>query len=188
MKSLAVALTFAVNALAADGSPANDAERIVNQFQKRAIAAHEKAETELKPARDEAVSKLKAIQDAFTREAKLDEALAVRELIRSLLGVRPDPGTVRLTADDIGKTMIFDLTGAVTGSVWGAEVFTADSNLAAAAVHAGILKPGQRGLVRVRVLGAQTKFAASLKNGVQSTEYGAWPVSFTVEPGPALPK
>ena len=85
-------------------------------------------------------------------------------------------------------TMTFEVIGKTEGSVWGSEVFTADSHLAAAAVHSGVLKVGQRGAVRVRIIGGQQSYAGSKKNGVESLAYGPWKVSFTVAPGPALPK
>jgi len=37
-------------------------------------------------------------------------------------------------------------------SIWGSEVYTYDSHLATAAIHAGVLKAGQRGIVKVTMV------------------------------------
>jgi len=139
-------------------------------------------EIELQPAREVAAQKLRALQDQYTRAGKLDEALALREAAREVSGIRPDPGTLSLAQADVGKTYLYEVTGSTQGSVWGSEVFTSDSHLGAAAVHSGVLAPGQTGVVRVRVLGPQKSFMASTRHGVTSNAYGPWHISFTVEP------
>src|SRR5262245_19119509 len=78
-----------------------------------------KADGELGKRRDRVVAELKKVQDAFCKEAKLDEALAVRDLIRSVKeGVSralPDPGYVNPGATDIGKVIHYQVTGVATG-------------------------------------------------------------------------
>ena len=64
--------------------------------------------------------------------------------------------------------------------VWGTDIYTMDSTLAQAAVHAGVLRPGQSGLVRVTILGPQPGFQGTLRNGVSSHDYGAW-AGFRIE-------
>jgi hypothetical protein len=76
-----------------------------------------------------------------------------------------------------GKEMVFSLTGYTPGggqqaSVWGSDIYTLDTNLAAAAVHAGVLKPGEAGAVRVRVVQSPPQFASSFRNGINSNAYG----------------
>jgi hypothetical protein len=101
----------------------------------------------------------------------------------------PDPGTMMAFQGQVGKTLAFQVTGrnsgvapqlpgaaagavVVGGSLWGTDVYTLDSTLALAAVHTGILKPGQTGIVKVKVLGPQGAFTGSDRNGVQSMAYG----------------
>ncbi len=171
----------------ADDEVPPDAQQVIAEFDKKATALAQKAEADLQRVQEAAVAKLKVLQDQYCRAAKLDAALAVREQIRRIIGLRPDPGVLHLTAEDLGKTLLFDVIGSTEGSVWGTEVFTGDSHLAAAAVHSGVLKPGQRGAVRVRVIAGQKGYEGSTKNGVESQPYGPWGVSFTVGLGPALP-
>ena len=65
--------------------------------------------------------------------------------------------------------------------VWGTDTYTLDSTLALVAVHAGALKAGQSGVVKVTILGPQAAFKGSVKNGVRSNPYGTYPGSFKVE-------
>jgi hypothetical protein len=74
-----------------------------------------------------------------------------------------------------------EVVGSSSGQVWGTGTYTDDSSIGAAAVHAGVLKPGERGLVRVTLVPGQAKYAGSLQNGIESSEYAAWPGSFRVE-------
>ena len=104
-------------------------------------------------------------------------SLAVGADPRSI-SAAPDPGNLQGFQGQIGKAFWFKVTGAVTGSVWGTKVYTSDSRLAAAAVHAGLLKPGQAGVVRVKIVAPPATFEGSTRNGVISAPYGAWPGAY----------
>src|SRR5262249_12899918 len=82
--------------------------------------------------------------------------------------VLADPGNLMSLQAQVGKTFFIRVTGAVNGSVWGTDVYTADSSLAAAAVHAGAVQPGQTGVVKVTMVPPQPAFAGSTRNGVTS--------------------
>jgi hypothetical protein len=168
-----------VPALADDLAP--EARAVMAEYQKSASVIQGRADQEILVLKRQFAPKLKALQDKYCRAAKLDEALAVREALRQLLGVQPDPGLFHATPEEIGKVLFCAVTGSVEGSVWGTGVFTSDSKLAAAAVHASVLKPGEKGVVRVTVLAGQSRYAPSTANGVTSLEYGPWNVSFSVE-------
>ena len=130
---------------------------------------------------------LRPLQEKYAKEGKLDEALAIRERLRGLRGTlvqaQPDPGNLNGVADQtVGSVRLFDVTGSTDGVVWGSDVYTSDSALAAAAVHAGALHEGERGLVRVTFVDARNvAFTGSDRNGVWSQPYGPWPVGFRVE-------
>jgi len=90
-----------------------------------------------------------------------------------------DPGTLNAYQGQIGKVHTFRVTGnAAGGHVWGTDTYTLDSNLATAAVHAGLLKPGQTGTVRIKILGPLGAYAGSARNGATSMAYGMFPGSF----------
>lgn len=81
-----------------------------------------------------------------------------------------------------GRSFVVLVVGQTTGVVWGTEIYTADSDLGAAAVHAGLLSVGQTGYVRVRVLPGQQSYRGSLANGIQSRDWRNYTLSFSLEP------
>ncbi len=94
------------------------------------------------------------------------------------------PAPIRLTGyeDRIGQTFVFDLVGSNLGSVYGTDVYTSDSYLGAAAVHAGVLAVGERGSVKVTMLPGQQSYMGSSRNGINSTNWSSgWPASYRVE-------
>ena len=81
----------------------------------------------------------------------------------------------------IGQTFTFKVTGnPAAGSVWGTDVYTTDSALAAVVVHTGLLKPGQTGVVKVTIVPSPPAFIASSLNGVTSSPYQAYPAASRV--------
>jgi len=93
----------------------------------------------------------------------------------------PDPGSLSQFQGQAGKTLSFRVNAAAGqqfSSVWGTDVYTLDSSLALAAVHAGVLKPGQGGVVRVAILGPQPAFTGSPRNGVNTSSWGQFPGAF----------
>ena len=87
------------------------------------------------------------------------------------------PATLMAYQQQFGKEMTFTLTGFTVGSgqqasMWGTDMYTLDSNLAAAAVHAGVAKPGETIAVRVRIVQSPPQFVSSFRNGLNSTAYG----------------
>ena len=80
-----------------------------------------------------------------------------------------------------GSSFIVQVVGAGSGSVWGTGAYTDDSSIAAAAVHAGLLKPGELGFVRVTVGPGRDSYVASDRNGITSQAYGPFDGSFRLE-------
>lgn len=112
----------------------------------------------------------------------------------------PDPGNMTAFQGQVGKTITLKVTGRAGGAapqqvgggavvvvgggtIWGSDTYTLDSTLSLAAVHAGILKAGQSGIVKVRVLGPQATFQGSERNGVQSMAYGFYNGAYQFEKG-----
>jgi len=130
---------------------------------------------------------LKPLQDQCAREGKLDEALAILERVRglkaNLLQAQPDPGSLAgMEHPKPGTSQLFDVTGSTDGAVWGTDVYTSDSSLATAAVHAGVLRPGERSVVRVTFVDTlNVAFVGSDRNGVESASWGPYPVGYRVQ-------
>jgi hypothetical protein len=95
-------------------------------------------------------------------------------------GVIPNPGSLHAYQAMIGATLTFKVTGNPAGSIWGTDMYTLDTQLATAAVHCGVLKPGETGNVRVQILGPQGAFVGSARHGVTSSEYGGYPGAYRV--------
>ncbi len=117
---------------------------------------------------------------------KLADAHSLRSLLQAeptaaeskTAGPQPDPGNLSARTDRIGKILRFQVTGNQAGAIWGTDVYTADSALAVAAVHAGILQPGESGVVKIKFVTAPAGYTASQANGVDSYDWGAYPRAF----------
>jgi LCCL domain-containing protein len=118
-------------------------------------------------------------------QLKLTDVRGLRSLSAPNLEVEAkdvlnDPGSLSNHGQQIGKTFRFRVTGSGDGSLWGTGIYTTDSTLAKAAVHAGVLKVGQSGVVTVMILPAQAVYAGTTQNGVTSSDYGPYPSSFQI--------
>jgi Ca2+-binding EF-hand superfamily protein len=81
----------------------------------------------------------------------------------------------------VGEFFYFEVTGTTEGSVWGTDIYTHSSLLSTAAVHAGVLRKGETGLVKVTILAGQSEYRATTRHGVTSHGFGGWPKSYRVE-------
>jgi len=62
--------------------------------------------------------------------------------------------------------------------VWGTDVYTDDSSVCVAAVHAGLITYASGGTVTFEIRAGQTGYTGSVRNGVPSGNWGTWPGSF----------
>ncbi len=67
---------------------------------------------------------------------------------------------------------------AASGSVWGSGPYTADSNLCRAARHSGVV-PAGGGAVWLRIAEGQGSYAGSSANGVTTSNYGQFGLSYS---------
>ena len=67
--------------------------------------------------------------------------------------------------------------------VWGTDVYTDDSNVCAAAAHAGVVDLARGGSFVVSILPGQPDYEGSTRSGVTSRGWGGWGRSFAVAPG-----
>ena len=79
----------------------------------------------------------------------------------------------------VGQSLQFSITGASSGSIWGSGIYTDDSSLSAAAVHAGLIAVGQTATVTVNIVGGKPSYAATSSNGITSRNWGSWGGSFS---------
>jgi hypothetical protein len=153
---------------------------------RRAQEAHEKAQAEVKARKDKLVAQLEELAKHLEKQGKTDQAKAVAEYALELktgriAGAQPDPGTLGAFRGQNGQSFLFEVTGQMGGAVWGTDTYTDDSSLATATVHAGILKVGEKGVVKVTILPGQASYTGSTRNGVSTGDWGAWGGSYKVE-------
>jgi hypothetical protein len=89
-----------------------------------------------------------------------------------------DPGNLQQIRAKIGETLAIRVTGANNGAVWGTDIYTTDSKLAAAAVHAGAVKIGQTAVVRVKIVPSPPGFQGSTRNGIPTAGFGPFTAAF----------
>ena len=156
----------------------------IQQCRPRDRGSHRKVPKKVEEQLEKLIAELKPLQVTHAKEGQLDEALAIREQIRQLKGHQggavPDPGNLVGLHTQIGQSFLFDVTGSTNGAIWGTDVYTSDSTLAVAAVHAGKVRPGERKAVRVTIVQPPAAFQGSTRNGVSSASYGPYPGAYRV--------
>lgn len=67
-----------------------------------------------------------------------------------------------------------------SASIWGTDIYTDDSAICIAAIHAGVLT-AEGGVVKVILQDGQSSYTGSERNGVSTSDYGSWGASFSLE-------
>jgi hypothetical protein len=107
----------------------------------------------------------------------------LKELIAKGYWGQYEPGELRTLERKVGQSFFFQVAGATVGPVWGTDVYTSDSDLGSVCVHAGLLRPGEEGAVKVTVVAPPPAFAGSRRNGITSADWRTgWSGAFRVEP------
>jgi hypothetical protein len=91
------------------------------------------------------------------------------------------PANLRSVDAMVGTSFVFRVTGSTQGSVWGTDIYTDDSSIAAAAVHSGALQPNETGTVMVTVHMGYPSYRASSRYGVESDNFGEWERSYAIQ-------
>jgi hypothetical protein len=157
---------------------------VMRQHRAEQAEIRKKGELELLKRKEKIAVELKKLQDAFCRETKLEEAVAIRDAIREgLNNPLPDPCVVHVPESDIGRVFYFQTTGGnpPNWQICGNDVYAIGSHLGMAAVHCGALKEGQKGVVKVTILPRQKDYPSTTRNGVTSRAWTGDLVSFKVE-------
>ena len=59
------------------------------------------------------------------------------------------------------------------GTVYGTDIYRTGCSLASAAVHAGVVAPGEKAVVRVTIMPQHPEFAGTTRNGVTSQAWSS---------------
>jgi hypothetical protein len=79
----------------------------------------------------------------------------------------------------VGQTLTLACSpGGTAHSVWGSDIYTADSSICTAGVHSGLISFQQGGTVTIEVRPGRTIYGCSERNGVTTSSYGAYGQSF----------
>ncbi|MFN3853787.1 MAG: LCCL domain-containing protein [Phreatobacter sp.] len=125
---------------------------------------------------------MKVVQELvsyFDRQGQLS-----RRQLRTILDrhqVASDaPATMHGLCEQVGAIYYFRVTGVTEGQLWGTDIYSGDSTIGAAAVHQGLLKPGEAKVLRVTVVTPPDHFPGTTRHGVTSTEYGRYPYAWVL--------
>ena len=92
------------------------------------------------------------------------------------------PDEMRSVERKVGQTFTFQVTGNDLGPVWGTDVYTSDSNLGTACVHAGVLTVSESAAVRVTIVDPVPLFQGSSRNGITSQSWTTgWAGAYRIE-------
>jgi hypothetical protein len=126
---------------------------------------------------------MKVVQELvayFDRRGRLTPEQMAQLLEQGLLATDA-PRTMVEHAETVGAVFWFRVTGDKDGIAWGTDVYSGDSQIAVAAVHAGLLAHAETAVLRVTVAAAPSKFNGSLRNGVTTHDFENFPTAFTLE-------
>lgn len=125
---------------------------------------------------------MKVVQELvayFDRRGKLSRRELKRLLEQNMVASDAPIGMHGL-CETVGATYYYRIKGVLEGQIWGTDVYTRDSTLGAAAVHAGLLKPDETAVLRVTVVPPLDAYKGSTRNGVTTSDYGAFPQAWTL--------
>ena len=78
-----------------------------------------------------------------------------------------------------GQTFTLECSpGGTAYSVWGSDIYTADSSICTAAVHSGLISYQQGGTVTIELRPGRNIYGCSERNGVTTSAYGSYQRSF----------
>lgn len=69
-------------------------------------------------------------------------------------------------------------------SIWGTDIYTNDSSVCNAAVHAGLITYVSGGAATIEIRPGEEQYVGSTRNGVTSSSYPSWSQSFVFVGGP----
>lgn len=168
-----------------DGFLPGDARQIMHEYDDKCAVILRAAEAEFDELRAKAIEQLVPLGRDYARHGRLEEALAISETIARLqllrLPVVADPGSPQCWIGEEQQTYFVLVMGQSTGPLWGTDVYTADSTIATAAVHTGILAPGIAGVVKLELIPGQESYSGSERHGVASRDWGPFATSFRLE-------
>ena len=125
---------------------------------------------------------MKVIQELvayFDRAGRLDK-VAIGKLLDQGFLAADAPPTMMGLCETHGATYYFRVKGDISGTAWGTDVYTGDSQIALVAVHAGLAKPDHEAIVKVTVVPPPPQFQGSTRHGVTSHDFGRFGSAYRI--------
>jgi hypothetical protein len=125
---------------------------------------------------------MKVIQELvayFDRAGRLGKADIAKLLDQGFLAADAPPTMMGL-CETAGATYYFRVRGNTSGTIWGTDVYTGDSQIALAAVHAGLVKPDDEAIVKVTVVTPPGQFQGCARHGVTSHDFGRFGSAYRI--------
>jgi len=123
---------------------------------------------------------MKAVQELvayFDRRGKLSSE-QLRKLLEQGYLAAEAPLNMLGLCDAVGASYYFRVRGALEGVVWGSDIYTGDSYLSVAAVHAGLVKVDETAVVKVTVEAPLQQYQGSVRYGVASRDFGRYGTAY----------
>jgi hypothetical protein len=123
---------------------------------------------------------MKVVQELvayFDRRGRLTRK-QIRQLLDQGLVAADAPANMLDLCDAVGATCYFRVTGEAAGPLWGTDVYTGDSAIAVAAVHAGIIKVGETKVVKIVVERPLRQYRGSTRHGATSHDFGQYGTAY----------
>jgi hypothetical protein len=125
-----------------------------------------------------------SLEDFHQADLNGDGFITMKELVRAGL-FAPDKDQNLWTLIQHAKNGEFfymEVTGTTQGEVYGTDTYAFASSIETAAVHAGVLRDGEKGWVKVTFRPGQRQYEGSERNGVTSRDhYYPWPRSYHLD-------
>jgi hypothetical protein len=127
---------------------------------------------------------MKAIQQliSYFEERGQLKRRQIEELVAKGYWGQYTSADLRSLEQKVGQSFFFEATGNAQGPLWGTDVYTSDSNLGTACVHAGLLQLNETGVVKVTMVKPVAIFQGSTRNGITSSIWTTgWSGAYQVE-------
>jgi hypothetical protein len=123
---------------------------------------------------------MKVVQELvayFDRRGRLTKK-QIRQLLDQGLLAGEAPANMLDLCDPVGAAYYFRVTGETAGPLWGTDVYTGDSAISVAAVHAGAVTPGETKVVKIVVEPPLRQYQGSTRHGVTSHDFGQYGTAY----------
>jgi len=125
---------------------------------------------------------MKVVQELvayFDRRGQLSKKEVRQLLDKGYLASDAPPHMLELSGA-VGASYYFRVRGETEGPLWGTDVYTGDSSLSVAAVHAGLVKPGETAILKVTNVAPLPDYKGCVRHGVTSHDFGRYGSAYSL--------